>query len=179
MKKSKIVFLILINIVWAVAALIYDIPAIAKVPIYFWPFIVICPAYPTLLAITWWQIYKNKKPNNYLLAFAAIPSAAYLIGALIFYPTTMILSGFSWLDFGQIFRVAVYGLQGAYLLKKYPIKKSPLILVTVFLIISFIIQYSTKTYNYINLSVLSDIISLIGYSSLVLMLFALLFKKLK
>ncbi len=170
MKKSKIIILIFINIIWAVSALIYDIPAIAEIPIYFWPFIVICPVYPALLALVWWKTYKKKKLNDYLLAFASLPSVIYFIGALIFYPTLMVINGFDWSDFGQIFWVAVYGLQGIYLLTNYSIKKSPILLVTIFLLTSFVIQYFTKTYDYLNFANVSASTLLGGYLVLALIL---------
>jgi len=150
--KKYYPYLIGVNVIWAVSALVYDIPAISHIPFYFWPFIVICPVFPALLALTWWQIFRNNKPNDYLLAFATLPSAIYLLGALIFYPTLMVINGFNWLDFGQIFWAAVYGLQGFYLMRKYTLKKSPVILVTTFLLISFFIQYLTKTYGYLDFS---------------------------
>jgi len=168
MKKYYLQTLIAINIFWAISALIYDIPAISHIPLYFWPFIIICPIFPALLAITWWQIYKKKKPDNYLLAFAIIPSIIYFIGALIFYPILMFQNGFNWLNFGQIFWVAIYGLQGICLLKKYPIKKSSIFLVTIFLLLSFVIQYFTKTYGYLDFSSLPSLILLGEYIILII-----------
>lgn len=160
--KNKYLFFILINFIWAFLALIYDIPAILDIPFYFWPFIIICPIFPALLAIVWWQKYNNKV-NDYLFTFAATPSTIYFIGALIFYPTKMFFTGFNWLDLGQIFWVAVYGLQGFYLLSKYPTKKSAQILATSFLLLSFIIQYQTKTFRYLDFDNVPLLILLFEY----------------
>jgi hypothetical protein len=96
--------------------------------------------------ISWIYIARGKS-NQFLIAFAAIPSLIYFVAALLYYPTWMILNGFDILAFGQIFWVAVYGLQGIYLLNNFKIKNFPTIIVGLFLVASFAIQYFTKTFG--------------------------------
>lgn len=162
--KNKIFFvLIILDLIWAISALVYDLSAIGQIPIYFWPFIIICPIYPFLLALVWYQKVKYNHTNSYLLAFAAVPSAAYFIGALIYYPTFMVSNGFNILALGAIFWVAFYGLQGFYLLITNKLSKISQLLAILFLVISFIIQYLTKTYDYLNLDGLSNQVIIIVY----------------
>lgn len=144
--RRLIIFLILLDLVWVISAIIYDWNKILSIPIYFWPFIIICPVFPLLLGFFWLGVIKGSK-NHLLLAFAAIPSVVYFVAAIIYYPTWMIFNGFDILTFGQIFWVAVYGLQGMYILKNYKIKLSATISVIIFLLLSFLIQYLTKTFG--------------------------------
>ena len=168
--KSKLIlaFLILLNLFWSVAAFVYDWPAILQLKYYFIPFIVICPIYPLLLALVWYQTLRSNQVNPYLLAFAALPSAIYLVGALIFYPTVMTKTGFDWSACGQIFWVAFYGLQGFYLLTRHHIKRSAILLAALFLIVSFAIQGTTQTEGYLDFSALSSKLVLSEYLILAL-----------
>lgn len=156
MKKIFIV-LIIFDLLWAALALAYDWSAIAQIPFYFWPFIVICPIYPFLLALAWYQKVRSNHINSYLLAFAAIPSTTYFVGAIIYYPTLMVLNGFNFLAFGSIFWVAYYGLQGIYLAIKEKIALVPLLCAILFIITSFIIQFFSKTFSYLDITGLDDL----------------------
>lgn len=162
--KKLFVVLIVLDLVWAIAALVYDWSAIGKIPFYFWPFIIICPIYPFLLALTWYQKVKFNHINSYLLVFAAIPSMAYFIGALIYYPTIMVSNGFNWLVFGGIFWVAFYGLQAFYLAIKEKIALTPLLCAILFVAISFVVQYLTKTFGYLDTTGLDNQVIAIIYS---------------
>jgi len=175
MKNKIIIVLIILDLIWAVSALVYDLSAIGQIPIYFWPFIIICPIYPFLLAIVWYQKVRHNHINSYLLAFATIPSLAYFIGALIYYPTLMSAYGFNWLEFGAIFWVAFYGLQAVYLLFKNPIPKMPVILVLIFLLISFIIQFLTKSYGYLDFGNLDSATIIIIYAAILVNLSAYIY----
>lgn len=181
MNKKIVLILIVLDLFWCIAALIYDLPAIKSIPFYSWPFIAICPIFPLLLAIVWYKKVLRRNTNSYLIAFAAIPSAAYFIGALIYYPTLMSANGFNWLNFGSIFWVAFYGLQGFYLLIANKLSKIPQLLAILFLVISFIIQYIYRTFGYLNLAGLSNQVIMIIYTFTLinLMIYIFVLKKLR
>lgn len=149
-KKFKY-FLVFINLIWAISAVIYDYDKIISLPFYYWPFILICPAYPLLLA-AYWILEIRKKQSQPLLAFVSVPSLVYLFATVIYYPTWMILNGFDILAFGQIFWVAVYGLQGLFLIISNRIKPVYLALVSIFLLISFYIQFLTGSFGFFDTS---------------------------
>ena len=157
---------IILNLVWAGSALVYDWPAMTRIPVYWWPFVVICPYYPFLLALVWRQIYCEHKLNRFLLAFAAAPSVIYFLAALMYYPTWMIKNNFDWLAIGQIFWVAFYGLQGWFLLKSQSVSPSAVGLACVFLLLSFAIQYRYDTFGYLDTTNLSRPLILAEYSLL-------------
>lgn len=141
MKRKIIYWIIILNLIWAASAIVYDWDNLSAIPYYLWPSLIICPVYPLLLFLTWASIYRQKKCNDYLLAFAAIPSIVYLIASMIYYPAWMAYNGFNWLAFGQIYWVAVYGLQGIYLYLNMSIAERAKRLVALFLVISLIVQY--------------------------------------
>jgi hypothetical protein len=151
LRKNILVILIIIDVIWSISALIYDFERIINLPIFFWPFIAICPIFPMLLAIHWMTSIYGKQ-NNFLLSFASIPSFVYLIAAIIYYPTWITLNGFDILSFGQIFWVAVYGLQGLFLIIHNRIKPVYSALVSIFLLISFFVQFSTKSFSFFDTS---------------------------
>lgn len=151
-------FLIFLDFFWSGGALWVDIPKLPGIPIWAWPFVVICPIYPFLLALVWLKIYRKQKPNQYLLAFAAIPSAIFGVLALVYYPTLMATNGFTWQDFGQIFWVLFYSIQGWYLLIKFKIARWPTLLVSLCLMIKFILDYKFLTFGYLDVNLLSPIL---------------------
>lgn len=143
--NSKIIIgIIILDLAWAAMAAIYDWEIFCQIPIYLWPFLVICPVFPALLSLVWLQILEGK-PNNFLFAFSSISSVVYLFAAILYYPMWMVLNGFDWMTFGAIFWVMVYGAQGIYLLLRYSVKKSALFIVGLFLILSLLIQCWTRT----------------------------------
>lgn len=145
--NHKIVIgLIILDLAWAAMAALYDWEIFCQIPVYLWPFLVICPVFPALLALVWAQSL-DSRPNSLLLAFSAIPSFLYFFAALIYYPTWMIINGFDWMTFGAIFWVLAYGLQAFYLLSKYRIRFFHTVIIAIFLFVSFVIQYKTKTYG--------------------------------
>lgn len=170
MHRKLIPFLIALNLIWSAAAFTYDAPEIFRIPFYLWPFIVICPVYPFLLALVWCFI-KKEQLNSILLSFAAIPSAIYFLASLVYYPTWMMLNGFDWLALGQIFWVTFYGIQGLYLIQKYTPAKSAIILACLFLVISFGVQYfvhhSNDKNSYIDYTNFSSVLLLGEYVFLV------------
>jgi hypothetical protein len=151
-----IISLIILNFIWAIAALIYDLPAIAQVPWYFLPFILICPVYPALLLVFWCQKLSKRHINDYFTAFSALPAAVYLTGALIYYPFYMFRNGFDWLSVGQILWVAFYGLQGFWILSKNKIKRIHYLGPIIYLSASFIIQIDNRAFDYLDFSNFSD-----------------------
>lgn len=174
MNKRLIITLIVSDLVWSISAFIYDYSAIVRTPVYFWPFLIVCPLFPFLLALVWVRIYKNTTPNDFLLAFAAIPSAIYLIAALIYYPTWMIQNSFDWLSFGQIFWVAFYGIQGIYLLLKFAFTKMALWLAGSFLLLSLTVQYQTRTLGFQDFANFSDNLLLTEYTALEIIVLGLI-----
>ena len=161
--RPFLVGLIILDLFLSIVALIHDWSAMMKIPFYLWDFIVICPIFPLLLAFVWLQILINKKADDFLLALAAIPSTIYLIGAIIYYPTWMVVNGFEILHFLQIFWVALYGVQGIYLLIKYPIARFWAGVATVYLLVSFLIQYLTDTYNYLDIVQIGPTVRVVEY----------------
>lgn len=151
------IFLIILDLFWAGAALWVDLPKLADIPPWAWPVVIICPVYPLLLAIVWRQIMKGKKPNQYILAFGALGAALFGILAIVFYPLTMIEGGWNWRAFGQIFWVWFYSAQGWYLIFKYRIKLFPALVAFSYFLIKFTLDYRFKTFGYLDFSGLSDL----------------------
>lgn len=170
--KKYFVYLAVIDIFWSISALIYDWHEILSLPYYLWPFIIICPLYPLLLTLFWLRYSKGSKIHNLLAAFAALPSVIYFLGAIIYYPLWMIQNHFDWLAFGQIFWVAFYGIQGFYILKTNRISKTGLIAASVFLAVSFGIQYVFRDIGYFNFDGFSRPVIIGSYALLALMAFA-------
>ncbi len=149
--KKYLPYLIVLNILWSFAAIIYDFDKIAAMPIYVAPFLAVCPVYPALLALHWYILFKFGKPNVYTAAFAGLPSIMYFILALIYYPLWMLKHGFNWLAFGQIFWVAFYGLQGFYILIKQKSTFLALVLAIIFVLMSLIFQIIFNSYSFFEL----------------------------
>lgn len=114
-----IIFFIVIDLFWSIAALIYDWSKLTTIAPWLWPFVAVCPIFPLLIALVLLQLYRKKSPNQFLLAFAAIPSLVYGLVAVIFYPVAMIYQGFSWNAVGQIFWVGLYAIQGFWLIREF------------------------------------------------------------
>jgi len=163
-----IIGIIVLDLAWAAMAAVYDWEIFCKIPIYLWPFLVICPVFPAMLSLVWAQSL-DTKPNNFLLAFSVIPSLFYFVAALIYYPTWMILNGFDWMTFGAIFWVLAYGFQAIYLLFKYHVGFLSSVCAAIFLILSFVIQYVTKTYGAQDFTNFSSLIYFVEYCILILL----------
>lgn len=116
--------MLIVDIFWSVAAWAYDLEKLKTISPLLWPFVAVCPVFPLLIALVLLPLYRKKKPNQFLLSLAAIPSAIYGLVALIFYPIAMVFQGFSWNAVGQIFWVMVYALQGFWLISKITSKKA-------------------------------------------------------
>lgn len=142
-------YLIFLDLFWSLAALIIDLPKLPEIPVWAWPFAVVCPIYPFLLFLVWRAIYKGREPNPYLLAFAVIGSAVFGLLALLFYPAVMTKIGFDWRSFGQIFWVLFYSLQGWYLLFKKRLLLGPAATVGGFLLVKFYLDYRFETFGYL------------------------------
>ena len=156
MNKKFVFAIIIFNLIWSVSALLYDGKVILQIPFYFWPFLIICPIFPFILAIVWYQIYDKNKPNYWLLSLGGIASVTYFLAALIYYPTWMFQNGFDLLAFGQILWVAAYGIQGLYLIIQYDTKKIAVLLTTLFLMLSFVVQWKTETIGYLDFTNISS-----------------------
>ncbi|HOE74687.1 MAG TPA: hypothetical protein PLC05_01520 [bacterium] len=150
--KSFIFALIALNFVWTISSLAYDWSELTHQPFYLWPFLIICPLYPFLLALVWLKIIRQQTPNNYLLAFAAIGASFFGALSILFYPVVMLIEGFNWLTFGAIFWVLFYGIQGWYLLftPNTTLKKWPTILATLYLVTKIFLDWRYNTFGYMS-----------------------------
>lgn len=144
------IYLIFLDLFWSVSAFVWDWPKMAQINFLVWPFVLICPIYPLLLAFVWFQLYRKSRPNQLLLAFAVIPPVVFGILAVFYYPLAMIYQGFNWNAFGQIFWVLFYALQGWYLFSKYKIARSAMIAVSTYLIVKLILDYKYLTFGYLD-----------------------------
>lgn len=175
--KKYYPLLILLNVVWALSALVYDWQAMRQIPVLLWPFIVICPIYPALLAIVWNRERIKKPQNSFLLAFAVFPSIIYLLASLLYYPAWMATNGFDWAAFGQIFWVLFYGAQAIYLYNKIKMPLLPRLSVAVFLATSFVVQYRSNTYGYLDFISINRSFLLMGYAAMAAVLLLLVLRQ--
>lgn len=147
--KYRLAF-ICINLGLAVAALVYDIPAISHIPWYAVPFVVVCPIYPFLIALT----LASNRPHPLLQSFATIPASVYGGLALCFYPLHMALSGLSWYGIGQMLWVLLYASQALFLL---PRKHSAATFAAAgFTVFSLCVHLQTGSYGYLDIASLSE-----------------------
>ena len=143
-------YLVIADFIWAISAWVVDVYKLPQIPPWAWIFVVVCPIYPILLALVFLKFLGKKKVNPYLLAFAAIPSAVFGILTLAYYPAKMVFQGFNGNDFGQIFWVLFYSVQGWWLVKNERLALIPILAVTAFLTTAFVIDYKFKTFGYLN-----------------------------
>lgn len=150
MKRKIILLLIIIDIIWAIAAVVYDYPELIARPVYLWPILVVCPLYPALLAYIWWMIDVRKKINSYFFALGVLGSTYFGISALVFYPLAMREEGFNWLTLGAIFWVLFYGTQGLYLFwtQKYRLAIVPVLLTAIYLATKLYLDWRYNTFGY-------------------------------
>jgi hypothetical protein len=148
--------IVYLDFVWSILALVYDIGKLGEIAWYLWPLVLICPVFPLLLAFVFIKIIKNKPVNQFLLAFAAIPSAVFGILSLFFYPMLMYNLGFDILGAGQILWVLFYGLQGWYLVFSQKIKPKAMVFVNLYLIVKLALDYKFLSFGYLDLNILSS-----------------------
>ena len=141
--------LIWLNIGLSLFSLSYDLHVIRTIPLWAWPFVVICPLWPLVLALAW---YTN---NKYLKGFAALATASYGLLAIVFYPLLMHATFFNWPDTGNIIWVWLYAIQGWYLLRTHKVPLPAILIAFTFLITSFTIQYKTLGFGYLDYAALS------------------------
>ncbi|OQA52284.1 MAG: hypothetical protein BWY43_00568 [candidate division WS2 bacterium ADurb.Bin280] len=147
--------LIILDFFWALAALFVDLPKLLEIPPYLWLIVAVCPVYPFLLALVFLRILKRRKVNHFLLSLASFPSAIFGVLALVYYPLKMSHAGFNWIDFGQIFWVFFYSLQGWYLLINKKISFVALFSAFCFLCAKLIIDYKYLMFGYLDLTMLN------------------------
>ncbi|CAN5139160.1 hypothetical protein BH11PAT4_BH11PAT4_2120 [soil metagenome] len=140
--------LIFLNLCMGFLALGYDIPAIRQVPWFMLPFILICPLYPFLLALH----LSLAKPQVWLQAFATIPPTIYGGLALAFYPLSMLNSGFTWNETGQIVWVLLYAVQAFLLLPRK--HSSATYTAAAFTLVSLCVLFVTNSYGYLAIAAL-------------------------
>ena len=149
-------YLIFLDLFWFAAALCVDAHKLPSIPFYLWPMVLVCPIYPLLLALTYFSYLKKRKPNAYLLAFAALPSAVFGVLALIYYGAQLYYTKFSLNEFGQIFWVLFYSFQGWYLLLKEKMTAAAVITACLYLIAKFVIDIRYQTFGYLDIANLPD-----------------------
>jgi len=166
----KVIWIIFIlDIFWSAAGFAVDIPKLSNIPAYLWPFVLICPIYPLLLALIWYMYIKKRPINQYLLSFATLPSIVFGVLAVVFYPTAMIYQGTSLRDIGQIFWVLFYAVQGLYLFEKNKFSALALFIPSLYLIIKLYLDIRYGTFGYL------DVEGIESNSLLALFLGALIF----
>lgn len=148
--------LFVLDILWSAAAWIVDYDKLSTIPVWAWPFCIVCPIYPALLAVVWYKKAKKVAVNEWLMAFAALPSAVLGIMAIVYYPLKMVNNGFDIIDLGQIFWVLFYSIQGWVLLCKKTTNKTAVILATVFLVVKFTVDLVYLSFDYLDLFVLQN-----------------------
>lgn len=151
LKRNWILYLIILDLAWGIAAWIYDLPDLIHYPFYIWPLRAICPLYPFLIAFIWWRFYKNKKQINLIYTWGVLGGAMYGLASLIFYPTMMAVEGFDLLGLGSIFWILFYGVQGWYLITRPLVKISPFSLtaVLVLLFAKNFLDWKFATFGYL------------------------------
>ena len=152
-----LISLIILDVFWSIAAFYVDWHKFSTISAWAWVFAFVCPIYPLLLAIVWFQIIYRKRSNQYLLAFAAIPSAVFGVLALVFYPLKLSALGWDSNAFGQIFWVLVYSIQGWYLLFRYKTGFRPAALAILYLFVKFTLDYKFNTFGYLDFAGLSNV----------------------
>lgn len=171
-----LLILIILDFVWSVSAFWYDADKLLTLSPFLWLFVAVCPVFPFLLALVLLQLYRKKSPNQFLLAFAAVPSAVYGVLAVFYYPIAMYYQGFSWNGFGQIFWVLLYALQGFWLLRKFKIGKLPFALVSILLILQIVIvDFYYKSFGYFDFAGISSNL-LIGLVITTIVLLGIIYK---
>jgi hypothetical protein len=156
MKNIIALIFMLLNLCWSAIALFVDLEVIGNIPFYLWPFTIICPLFPFLLFWLWLKIYSRKKIGGLCLSLFSLPPIAYFFGSLIYYPYWMTQNGFNIYAFGQIFWVAFYGIQGFWFIFKYKNEIKNDILAMSYIVISFMIQYSGRTFGYLDITNIDD-----------------------
>jgi len=145
-----------LDIVWSALALFHDYDKLLSISWYLYPIVLICPIFPLLLALVFFQTTKKRPINQFLLSFAAIPSAVFGVLALLFYPMLMINEGFNILGLGQILWVLFYGAQGWYLIFRYKMKSWVLVVVSIYLIAKLTLDYYYLSFGYISVEKLTQ-----------------------
>lgn len=144
--------LFVLDILWSAIAWVVDYDKLSLMPVWAWPFCIVCPIYPALLAILWYKKTKKVKINEWLMAFATLPSAVLGVVAIVYYPLKMINNGFDLIDLGQIFWVLFYSIQGWILLCKKTTNKIIIIFTITFLLVKFTVDLVYLSFDYLDFS---------------------------
>jgi hypothetical protein len=144
--------LFIVDLAWSGAAWVVDYDKLFIIPVWAWPFCLVCPIYPLLLAIVWYKKAKNIRVNDWLMAIAVIASSTLGPLAIVYYPLKMINNGFDILDFGQIFWVLFYSIQGWILLRERISNKVAVISAVLFLVVKFTIDLKYLSFDYLDFS---------------------------
>lgn len=156
-----ILILIILNLFWSVAAFYVDFPKFTDIPFYLWLVVPICPIYPALFAVVWFLKLKELKINRFVLAFASLPSAVLGPLAVLFYTSQIYYNGFSINDFGQIFWVLFYSLQGWVFIIRRKLDHWPALVVCLYLLVKFWIDFRYNSFGYLQLEKLPESVRLL------------------
>lgn len=148
--------LFVLDLFWSAGAWIVDYGKLFSIPVWAWPFCLVCPVYPLLLAIIWYRKARNVVANEWLMAFAILPSVVLGPMAIAYYPLKMINSGFNILDLGQIFWVLFYSVQAWSMINEKIRNKTAVVCATFFLIAKFTIDFLYLSFDYLDLGSLQD-----------------------
>ncbi len=149
-------YFFVLDLFWSVGAWIVDYDKLFSIPIWAWPFCLVCPVYPLLLAIVWYKRAKKVPVAGWLMAFAVLPSAVLGPMAIAYYPLKMINNGFNILDLGQIFWVLFYSVQAWSLIREKISNKYAVASATLFLIVKFTIDFLYLSFDYLDLGSLQN-----------------------
>jgi hypothetical protein len=142
--------LAIIDLGWSLIAWIYDWASLQSIPLYWWPFIVICPLFPLLLGLGWWGRWRGFWLK--VLPWAALPSITYGFLAPFFYGAHSYYTGFVWQDVGQVLWVWAYAFQALFLMRVFKVSLSNLVAAALFMLVALTSQYLTLSLHYLDLS---------------------------
>jgi hypothetical protein len=140
--------LIPFNIILSLIAFGHDFAALRDLPGWSVPFIAICPLMPLLLAAYW------AAPHTRFAASLALPPAFFGLAALAFYPLLLLQGGWDWLEFGQIFWVWLYAVQGWHVLTRN--SRTAILPGFAYVLACLLVLWQTKSYGFLAIDQLSD-----------------------
>ena len=108
-------FFIVLDIVMSITALMVDLHDFIETPWYLWLWVPVCSIYPLLLALNYGYFLRRGRFPGFFLTFTVFGVIGYGVIAPVFYGLYMRENGFAWYEFGNIFWVWLYAIQGVLL----------------------------------------------------------------
>ncbi len=115
LSRTFVWFLIALDIAMSITALTVDLHDFIETPWYLWLWVPVCSIYPLLLALNYGYFLRRGRFPSFLLAFTVFGVIGYGVIAPVFYALYMRENGFAWYEFGNIFWVWLYAIQGVLL----------------------------------------------------------------